>query len=119
MFQDAQTGTGCGPFQSVGVRFREQDHALGVNNGGVDQEAISAWLDRRSTGHSRGTGIVQCLRGDHRQDQPATGERRRGHHHIACCGESDAVADTVEKFLLEITLESDRLPPDDPPINQL
>jgi predicted deacylase len=38
-------------------------------------------------------------------------------YHIARFGEPDSVADTVEQFQSEIGPESDRMPPEEPPIN--
>jgi predicted deacylase len=38
-------------------------------------------------------------------------------YHIARFGEPDSAAETVEQFQLEIGPESDRLPPEEPPIN--
>jgi hypothetical protein len=38
-------------------------------------------------------------------------------YHISRFGEPDSVAETVEQFQLEIGPESDRLPPEEPPIS--
>jgi len=38
-------------------------------------------------------------------------------YHLARYGEPDTAAETVEQFQLEIGPESDRLPPEQPPIN--